>query len=176
MYKQTDFCLQYQHFRLTLFISRAAWLLLWNWQCLWWVFALESAQRNLKLTQFADRVLSKAIDFLCVSVTHLWLCVSCVENKRNILPEHWRSCGGMRECLCLFNIHTILWLQGHAQIDEWNCLLSILDEFRYNGAWETRWEVQLRSNFLYWTQQGDHKTERHRNIHGNIGFFVYTLR
>lgn len=43
-----------------------------GWQCLRWVFASETAQRNLKLTQFADGVLSKAIDFFvsfCNSLT-----------------------------------------------------------------------------------------------------------
>ena len=42
------------------------------------MFASETAQRNLKLTQFADGVLTKAIDFLCVAVTHLLYMIVCV--------------------------------------------------------------------------------------------------
>lgn len=138
-----------------------------GWQCLWWMFASETAQRNLKLTQFADGVLSKAVDILslCNSLT-IWLClcVSCVENKRTVLPKHSWSRGWVRECLCSYNRCTVLWLQGDVQRDEWNRLLTILDEFQYSAC-EMRWEVQLRGNFVYWAQQGDHKTGKHRGPH-----------
>lgn len=75
-----------------------------GWQRLWWVFASETAQRNLKLTQFADGLLSKAIDFLCVSNSLTTydcecgrMCVSCEENKRTFVPKQWGSCTWTRE-------------------------------------------------------------------------------
>lgn len=139
-----------------------------GWQCLWWVFASKTAQRNLKLTQFADGVLSKATDILCVSVTVLRYDFVCVWGG-GLLRKHWGSCK-WRECMSSYNRCTILWLQGDVQKDDWNCLLSILNEFQYC---EMRWEVQLRDNFLYWTQQGN-KTERHGGLHRHTGFYVHT--
>lgn len=102
---------------------------------------------------------------LCNWVT-IYDCVrlSCVENKRTVLSKHWGSHKWMRECLCSYNRYIVLWLWVHAQKHKWNRLLSILDEFHYSGACEMGWEVQLRGNFMYWTQRGDHKTHTHTHI------------
>lgn len=121
---------------------------IWNWLFCWW----SSLKSNW---------------FLCLSVTHLLymtvclcVCLSCVENKRTVLLKDRGCCKWMRECLCSNNRYITVWLQVDVRKYKWNHLLSILREFQYSGASKVGWEAQLRGNFMYWTQQGDCKTER----------------
>lgn len=97
-----------------------------GWQRLWWVFASETAQRNLKLTQFADGLLSKAIDFLCVSVTHLprmivsvGVCVCPVKKIKELLCQNSENPVHGREKVSVDVMDTplcVLW--GDTQEDE----------------------------------------------------------
>lgn len=94
---------------------------------------------------------------LCTVLT-IWLCVCVLCGKwKNSLAKTSRI-GWMDDRMSSCNRYTILWLWD-VQKDEWNRLLSILDEFQ---CCEMGWEVQFRGSFLYWTQQRDHKAGRHR--------------
>lgn len=98
------------------------------------------------------------------------VCSSRVENKRSVSLKDGGSCKRMRACLCSDNRYIIVWLRVYIRKYKRNHLLSILCEFQYSGASKVGWEAQLRGNFMYWTQQGDCKTERQRHTHWNVQF------
>lgn len=126
---------------------------IWNWLFCWW----SSLKSNW---------------FLCLSVTRLLYTIVCVCPVWKIKePSCWKMEDLANGCENVSNNrYIIVWLQVDVRKYKWNHLLSILREFQYSGASKVGWESQLRGNFMYWTQQGDCKTDRHRDTLSNIQF------
>lgn len=144
------------------FISRAAWLMLLNWIV---VFASEMEPRNLKLTQFANRVLPKAIDLFCVSGTHSLYDLDCVPCC--VTAGGWDN-------VCIHTIDALFCGCAGRCEERW------VKSPAFNSRWVSTWlslQNEMRSptwRHLCVLNTAGSSQKRDVEAHMNISFYVYT--
>lgn len=176
-YRHTVLCLQHQHFRPALFISRAAWLKLDGSVC---GECLQAEHRNLKLTQFADGVLS-LLFFFCLSLKlTIWFCACVLCGKVNkVSCQNTADPAVGRGNVCTHIIGTLLCgcREMHGKM-RWNRLL-------FNSRWVSsesfpaRWEEKsnLRDHFCVSNTAGrswSGETRRRKHEHGGLCTCTHT--